>query len=152
MKHSRQVPDEFGVALKYYLDKRKMSMTQLAEESGVSVGYVSRLIKGERKAPSVPITISFIKKLGMPTSYLLKVLELEEEESLDEVADLYDLILFSDFCIQGEEVETEIKELIVDLLQIIVSCEWQEHSIEQNLKVLATIAGKIEELKTQICA
>jgi transcriptional regulator with XRE-family HTH domain len=152
MKHSREVSDEFGIALKHYLDKRKMSMTQLARESGVSVGYISRLIAGERKAPSVPITVLFIKTLGMPSSYLLKVLELEEEDMKESIVDLYDLILFSEFSIEGQKVETEVKEVIVDILQSIISSEWREHSIEQNLKVLATIAGKIEELKAQICA
>lgn len=152
MKGNRQVSDEFGVALKHYLDKRKMSMTQLAAESGVSVGYVSRLISGQRKAPTVPITISFIKALQMPSSYLLKVLELEEEEKSEEVADIYDLILFSNYSIEGEQVETEVKETIVDILQSIISCEWQRQSIEQKLNVLATVAGKIEQFKEQTCA
>lgn len=153
MKGNRQVPAEFGIALKHYLDKRKMNLTQLADITGVSKGYISRLIKGERKAPSVPITISFIKALGMPTSYLLKVLELGDEEILeDEFPELYDLILFSDFSLQGEPVETEVKEVIVDILQSITACEWQKEDIVKNMTIMASLAGKIQEYKEQTSA
>ncbi|MQR93698.1 helix-turn-helix domain-containing protein [Fictibacillus phosphorivorans] len=150
MKENRQVPDEFGVALVRYLEKRKMSQTQLAKATGVSDGYISRLLRGERKAPSVPITVSIIKTLGMPTSYLLRVLELEDvDQGNDEVQDIYDLILFSNFTIEGEKVETEIKEILVDILQSIIACKWSKKTIAQDVMV---IANSIEELKTQFNA
>lgn len=153
MKGNREVPDEFGVALKHFLEKRKMNITQLAEVTGVSKGYISRLINGNRKAPSVPITISFIKALAMPTKYLLKVLELEDGVNVDgKSPELYDLILFSDFTLEGESVETEVKEVIVDILQSITSCEWQKEDVVKSMTFMASIAGKIQEFKEQTSA
>src|SRR5690606_14718918 len=145
MKGNRQVPDEFGVALEHYLEKRKMNQTELAKETGVSVGYISRLISGQRKAPSVPVAVSIVKTLGMPTSYLLKILDLEESEG-EKIPDIYELILFNDFTIEGEEVETEVKEILVDILQNIISCEWSKKTIAQDVTV---IASGIEHLNTQ---
>lgn len=146
MRENRQVPDEFAVALEHYLEKRKMSQTQLAKTIGVSVGYISRLISGQRKAPSVPITVSIIKTLGMPSSYLLEILDLKESEK-DRIPDLYELILFSNFTIEGEEVETEVKEILIEIVQSIVSCEWSKKTIAQDAIM---IASGIEELKTQL--
>ena len=145
MKGNREIPDEFAVAMEKYLEKRKMNQTELAKEVGVSVGYISRLVNGLRKAPSVPIAVNIIKALGMPTSYLIKILDLEESEE-EKVPDIYELILFNDFAIEGEEVETEIKEILIDLLQSIISCKWSKKTIAQDAMV---IASGIEELKTQ---
>lgn len=145
MRENRQVPDDFAVALEHYLEKRKISQTQLAKETGISVGYISRLISGQRKAPSVPIAINIIKTLGMPSSYLLQILDLKDLEE-ERVPDLYELILFSSFTLEGEGVETETKEILIDILQCIVSCEWSKKSIAQDVMM---IASGIEELKTQ---
>ena len=145
MKGNRQVPDEFAVAMEHYREKRKISQTHLAKEAGVSNGYISRLINGQRKAPSVPIAVNIIKTLGMPSSYLLQILDLNDSEE-ERVPDLYELILFSNFTIEGEEVETEVKEIIIDILQSIISCEWSKKTIAQDVMV---IASGIEELKTQ---
>lgn len=145
MKGNRQVPDDFGKAIEHYLEKRKMSQTYLAKQTGVSDGYISRLINGERKAPSVPITVSIIKTLDMPTDYLLKVLDLEEAE-VKKIPDIYELILFNEFTIEEEEVDTEVKEILVEILQNIISCEWSKKSIAQDVTV---IASGIEDLKTQ---
>lgn len=145
MKGNREIPDEFAVAMEKYLEKRKMNQTELAKTIGVSVGYISRLISRQRKAPSVPITVSIIKALGMPSSYLLQILDLGNLEG-ERVPDLYELILFSNFTIEGEEVETEIKEILIDLLQSIISCKWSKKTIAQDAMV---IASEIEGFKTQ---
>jgi transcriptional regulator with XRE-family HTH domain len=153
MRGNREIPEEFAVAMEEYRVKRGISLTQLAEEVGVSTGYLSRIRKGERKAPSVPITIQIVKKLNMPTSLLLSALELKDDEKANgRVDDIYDLILFNNFTIEEVTVETDVKEIIVDLLRSIIASEWKEKNIVQNLAVLAKVATKIEEFKAQFSA
>lgn len=144
MRQNREISEEFMIALEHYLDKNGMSLTKLAEATGVSVGYLSRLKRGERKAPSVPITLNIAKTLKMPPSYILKMLDIEEEPGVDRTPDLYELIMFEDFHIEGERIEMEVKEIIVSILESIITSKWKNETIASESMILA---NRIEELK-----
>lgn len=145
MRQNREISEEFMIVLEHYLDKNGMSLTKLAEATGVSVGYLSRLKRGERKAPSVPITLNIAKTLKMPPSYILKMLDIEEEPGVDSTPDLYELIMFEDFHIEGEQIEMEVKEIIVSILQSIITSKWRNETIASESMILAS---RIEELKS----
>lgn len=40
---------EFAAQAKYQMEKNKITMNQIANELGISVGYVSDIIKGNRQ-------------------------------------------------------------------------------------------------------
>ncbi len=55
----------FGKLLKSLRRRKPMTLTELSEASGIDAGNLSRIERGERKAPSLPRLLGILKALGI---------------------------------------------------------------------------------------
>src|SRR5438874_1679177 len=93
-ENDRAVSNNFGSTLRYYREKKGMSLQELFERTGVSNSYISRLERGDRKAPSIPISSKIADALGIPLSLLLDISTSETKSN--EAPLVAELILYND--------------------------------------------------------
>lgn len=123
----------------------KLSLSELSELTGISSSYLNRLEKGERKAPSFPIMQMIAKAMGMDISEVLNLACSSENEEI--VPEIRELLLKSDFRVGDTFVTTEVKELLLKLVESIVSAEW-----EDEIKFIegAVILQTVDRLKALV--
>lgn len=142
-KDGRAVSNNFGSTLRYWREKRGYSLQQLYEKTGVSTGYLSRLEKGERKAPSVPIASKISKALGIPLSLLLDIST--TETSVQEAPMISELILYNDCKIDEHNlISKDAKEALVQIIEFIIEMSWDEDS---KIKQLFDLSELIDDFK-----
>ncbi|MED3698393.1 helix-turn-helix domain-containing protein, partial [Heyndrickxia sporothermodurans] len=139
----RTVSNNFGSTLKYWREKRGMSLQELFEKTGVSNGYISRLERGERKAPSVPISAKLADALGIPLSLLLDVST--SETPIDEAPLVAELILYHD-CKKDTDnlLNKEEKESFIQIIEFILEMSWGE---DNRIKQLFDLSELIDDFK-----
>lgn len=143
MKKDREVSSKFGSALKYWREKRGMTLQQLFEKTGVSNAYLNRLEKGERKAPSVPIASKIAEALGIPLSTLLDIAVSEHRDS--EIPTIAELILYNDCKVDEQTLMSkEVKETLVQIIEFIIEANWNEHN---KIKQLFELSELVDDLK-----
>lgn len=59
--------------IKYYREKRGLSMRQLAEQAGISAPEIARIESGSRANPSIPILYNLAESLEIRSDELLEV-------------------------------------------------------------------------------
>ena len=64
--------DMIGIKIKNARENKNMSIYELANKSGVSDSYLSRLEKGQRKAPSLSTVIKIVTALEISIEDLIK--------------------------------------------------------------------------------
>lgn len=140
MKNGRAVSEKFATSLKYWREKRGLSLQEIADMTGVSTSYINRLEMGLRKAPSVPIANKIAKALGIPLSTLLDI-----SESINEnLQTLPELMLYNDFSLrEGEIIKGCEREKLVEIIEFILY-EWGD---EDKIKSLFELGIMIDEFK-----
>lgn len=144
-KTERSIDPKFSQVIKYRREEMKLSLSELSELTGISCSYLNRLEKGERKAPSFPIMQMIAKAMGMDISEVLNLASSSENEEI--VPEIRELLLKSDFRVGDTFVTTEVKELLLKLVENIVSAEW-----EDEIKFIegAVILQTVDRLKALV--
>jgi transcriptional regulator with XRE-family HTH domain len=139
----RAVSNNFGSTLRYWREKRGLSLQELFQRTGVSNGYISRLERGERKAPSIPISSKIADALGIPLSLLLDVST--SETTIDEAPLVAELILYND-CKQDADhlLSKDEKESFIQIIEFILEMSWDEDS---KIKQLFDLSELIDDFK-----
>ncbi|WP_052947931.1 helix-turn-helix domain-containing protein [Aneurinibacillus tyrosinisolvens] len=141
--NDRAVNDNFGSTMKYYRERKNMSLQQLFEKTGVSSGYLCRLENGQRKAPSVPIASKIATALEIPLSLLLDIST--NETPIDEAPSIAELILYNDCKIDEENlIGKEAKEILVQIIEFIIEASWDK---ENKIKQLFDLSELIDDFK-----
>lgn len=117
MKKKRHVSDDFSMAVKFYMKKEGMTQQELARLADVDTAYINKIIKGERRAPSLPIVVNIIKALRIPTVFILWILGLADLRK-DRLPELSEILLFNDYTIGGQLVGPEVKQTLINILQV----------------------------------
>jgi transcriptional regulator with XRE-family HTH domain len=112
MKSGKEINEEFAKYMEHFRNKKGISLTQLANESKLTAGFLSRLNNGKRKAPTLEKVYDIAEVLDMPLSPLFN--DLQESQN---ILDIYDLILLNEFTVGGTKVDTGAKETIINILK-----------------------------------
>lgn len=144
-KTERSIDPKFSQVIKHRREEMKLSLSELSELTGISSSYLNRLEKAERKAPSFPIMQMIAKAMGMDISEVLNLATSSENE--ERVPEIRELLLKSDFRVADTFVTTEVKELLLKLVENIVSAEW-----EDEIKFIegAVILQTVDQLKALV--
>ena len=130
----------FGMWLKEKRKEKKLTLQALSNISGVSAGYINRLEKGERRAPSIQILEKLSKALDISLQDILKKLNLNSpQENIDSDIDS-DISAMMGF----SELNNEQKKMVQSLMLSIINSPWtNETKISDSSKILK----EIEEFK-----
>jgi transcriptional regulator with XRE-family HTH domain len=86
----------FGKLLKSLRRRKPMTLTELSAASGIDAGNLSRIERGERKAPNLSRLVAILKALGIAES------SVEWHESLGEAAkDRFETLKYGRFTYLG---------------------------------------------------
>ncbi|WP_157950995.1 helix-turn-helix domain-containing protein [Peribacillus acanthi] len=139
----RTVSNNFGATLKWWREKRQMSLQELFEKTGVSNGYISRLERGERKAPSVPISAKLADALGIPLSLLLDIST--SDTPIDEAPLVAELVLYNDCKRDADNLfSKDEKESFIQIIEFILEMSWDE---DNRIKQLFDLSELIDDFK-----
>lgn len=75
--------NDFGKQLRYYREKRGMSLREMAKRCGYSYSYLANIEAG-RKAPRLFTMDCLMKALGVQAGYVLHGLEISNQSTFHE--------------------------------------------------------------------
>ena len=138
------VSENLGLKIRSIRLKQGLTISELAQLSGVSSSYINRLENGERKNISVYI----LKKLSFCLSVpLQELLALEEQDLVISYPDIIALLIDNDFTIDGQLVSRDLKESMIDLLKFINEAQWDNEFRNQEIFELLEL---VDEYKRKI--
>lgn len=139
----RAVSNNLGATIKYWRQRKNLSLQELYERTGVSNSYISRLERGDRKAPSIPILSTIADGLGIPLSLLLDVST--TENTVDEAPLLVELILYNDCKRDADHLLSKVeKESLIQVIEFILEMSWNE---DNRIKQLFDLSELIDDFK-----
>lgn len=138
------VSDNFGIMLKHYRTKVKnYSLKQLEELSGVSASYANRLETGERRSPSITIVLQLAEALGIPNSVLAATI-IKKQQGTEQIL-LSDLLIKHDYLLNGKKLTRAEKEYLMQIIEHIAKCTWNQNSKVRELFELAELVDKFKQ-------
>ncbi|GGA43270.1 helix-turn-helix domain-containing protein [Psychrobacillus lasiicapitis] len=142
-ENDRAVSNNFGSTLRYYREKKGMSLQELFERTGVSNSYISRLERGDRKAPSIPISSKIADALGIPLSLLLDISI--SETKTNEAPLVAELILYNDCKIDSEHLMSkDEKESFIQIIEFVLEMRRDQ---DDKIKQLFDLSELIDDFK-----
>lgn len=121
----REISRTFSQNLKHYRLLKNLTLKQLSEMSCVDSGYLNKLETGKRKAPSYPIIVNIAKALSIKVSDLIDIESVEREVPIKSVQEV---LIYNEFLIKGKLPTMKTRENFVELVQLLLDSEWEEHS------------------------
>lgn len=143
MEKNRTISSNFGSLLRFYREGRNLSLKDVEELTGVSAGYVCRLEKGERKAPSLPILKLLASALQVNLSELIEVSNIIENEDVNSISKL---LVISNFTVSGKVIEKGKKELLISIINKIIDVPFEK---DTKMRDSFEIIELIEEFKNE---
>lgn len=135
----RQANEGFGVLLRHYRLKKGYTLEELEKMSGISRSYLCRIENDERNSPSYEKVYTLAKLLNIKLPQLENLSKKEEK-------DIFGILLSVPYTINDRRVTPKTKELIVRLLDYVISCRWDEDRIKNILEVEEIISSIKEQL------
>lgn len=142
-KVRREVSADLGSMVKRLREAKGYSVHKLGELSKTSGGYISRIERGVRKRPSVIVLQDLANGLGVDVNVLLSATS--ERHERNQVT-LEQLFYSHDFSIRDNDiVSTEVKDLILLLVDTIYGSEWEKETILEDTIEILKIVNEIKE-------
>lgn len=130
----RSVFSGFGSIVKNRREELGLSLKQIEVETGISPSYINRIEKGQRKAPSYRIIEQLAKALDLPVSKLINVAEVEIQ---DDVPSIEELLLTSQFTVNGKRASKQAKEKMVEFVKRLNEASWEsDKKYEEVIKMI----------------
>jgi len=131
----RSVFSGFGSVIRNRREELGYSLKKIEELTGISPSYINRIEKGQRKAPSYRIIEQLAKALDLPVSKLINVAEVEVQE---EVPSLEEMLLTSQYTLNGKRVSKQSKEKMVEFIKKIQDASWEsDKKYEEFIRFMA---------------
>lgn len=140
MGKNRSISNSIGSLIKHARLQKNLSLKDLETLSNVSATYICRLENNDRKCPSVPIISVLAETLDLD---LAELLEIAEGKVSDDIKELSTLILGSDFTINSQIAERNVKEELVSLIETILKVDWKDAKLSDSYEILQ----RVENLK-----
>jgi transcriptional regulator with XRE-family HTH domain len=143
-KEKREMPRTFGQKLKYYRQLRGYSCKDLARLADIDAGYVNKMEKGVRRAPSYPILRNLAEALQVSVTDLIDI-ELPEKEP---VRSIQEVLVSTEYLINGKLPSMEIRENLLAVIQTILDCEWTQNTKHTDtVKIMDKVNQFLNSLK-----
>ncbi|MGG0936975.1 helix-turn-helix domain-containing protein [Brevibacillus centrosporus] len=132
-----------GVLIRYFRELRGLSLNDVYMVSGISPSYLNRLEQGQRDSPSIKIVKRFAEALKIPSDVLFEAI-FHEKAPKERNLSLEELLICSDYLVNDEPVNREIKEQLLAIVKHILSCEWTS---ETKMRESCNLADMIDRLR-----
>ncbi|MBD8034596.1 helix-turn-helix domain-containing protein [Solibacillus merdavium] len=142
-KDEMLISDEFGKMLKSLRKKRGLTLADLSDLSGISISYLNRLEKGERKSPGFTKILKLAKVLKVdPASLVGSDLNMSDKPmSISE-------LLFSTQIEHNDEILTASqKELLVEIIETVLLVKFEGTGVINDLQQIAELISELKELQ-----
>lgn len=142
----RQVSDDFGTTLRFLRKKKRLSLSQLGEMTGISPSYINRLELKQRKSPSINIMESLAMALDVPLTVLADAAGIEFNNS--KKMDIISLINQNKITLgyYDDVLDDNQKEKLVELIEFISESEWESNKEEESTQLIELMDGFKKEL------
>lgn len=137
-----ELSEGFGEKLKEIRVSKDMSLKDIEEICGVSASYIWRIEIGEKKSPSIPILAKISKAYNINLMDMLKM-ALEDEIEDNELHTIRGILMSNHIENNGVELSDEAKNILVDIVEMILVKEWERDTQFKLLK-------KIDKLKEKL--
>ncbi|WP_431810634.1 helix-turn-helix domain-containing protein [Lysinibacillus capsici] len=137
------ISDDFGKMLKSLRKKRGLTLADLSDLSGISISYLNRLEKGERKSPGFTKIIKLAEVLSVPVSSLVGSCIQESEDKPVSISELF----FNHTIEYNDEVlDSKTKALLVEIAETVLLLKWEKSTILNDLQQIAELISELKEL------
>jgi len=138
--------ENFGLIIQKYRKEKGLSLSSLESMSNVSASFINRIERNERNGIAFDKTIRIADCLGIPYSLLISCAfsKAKLEGCENEVLSLSDIFIQNEFKISEEVVSIESKVTLIDIINHIFECSWDNKT---KIFDLCLIGEKIEKLR-----
>ncbi|WP_341299728.1 helix-turn-helix transcriptional regulator [Lysinibacillus sp. FSL H8-0500] len=136
------ISDEFGKMLKTLRKKRGLTLADLSDMSGISISYLNRLEKGERKSPGFTKILKLAKVLNVDPSSLVG----SDLNMTDKPVSISELLFSAQIEHNGEILTASEKELLVEIIETVLLVKFEGTSILSDLQQIAELISELKEL------
>lgn len=143
--------ENFGLIIQKYRKEKGLSLSSLESMSNVSASFINRIERNERNGIAFDKTIRIADCLGIPYNLLINCtfskakLEGCENEAL--ALSLSDVFIQNEFKISEKVISIENKVTLIDIINHIFECSWDNKTKIYDLYLLAE---KIEKLRVTV--
>lgn len=142
-KDPQQMTDGFGKMLKRLRVEQGLSLNDLSIKTGISSSYISRLEKSKRKSVSFPKLVALSEALGVEP-WVLAGSSLNWSKG--ETADLKELLFNHQVQHDGEILSAEVKEILLEILEAILSADWSKESLLQEMQEIGELISELKQI------
>lgn len=142
-KEQQQMTDDFGKMLKRLRVEQGLSLNDLSIKTGISSSYINRLEQSKRKSVSFPKLVALSEALGVEP-WVLAGSSLNWSKG--ETTDLKELLFNHQVQHNGEILSAEVKEILLEILEAILSADWSKESLLQELQEIGELISELKEI------
>lgn len=145
----RSVKFDFSTWLHSARKQKGYTLKELADKAGISVSYIHRFEKNQRRAPSVPIVVKLATALDYDPTMVLNMIGQGADSlglpSKSEPVELLDLLNVSSLKVGGKTIGTVEKNLLVSIVEQVVQEEWEDEDVWTEGKDLFVKIVKLQK-------
>ena len=138
-KQPREIHQSIGPRIKYFRERKKLSLHDLELKTGISASYLNRLENNYRKAPSLPILELIATSLDIPLFELLNV-----PKPSDNLHPVGELLLAADYTINGKLATNAMKVAICELVDTVLDSDFDNHWNQTAFSIIEKAQEVIE--------
>lgn len=142
-KEQQQMKDDFGKMLKRLRVEQGLSLNDLSIKTGISSSYINRLEQSKRKSVSFPKLVALSEALGVEP-WVLAGSSLNWNKG--ETIGLKELLFNHQVQHNGEILSAEVKEILLEILEAILSADWSKESLLQELQEIGELISELKEI------
>ena len=143
LKQEQKMSDDFGKMLKKLREERGLSLGRLAELTGISASYLNRLERSKRKSPGFPKLMALAEALKVePWTLVGSSLSWDKGETMS----IKEVIFNHQIQHNGNLLTAEDKELLLEIIEIILDAEWSKESILSDLQEIGELISELKEI------
>jgi transcriptional regulator with XRE-family HTH domain len=142
-KRGVELSGNLGLKIKQMREANSWSQNELGLRSSLSPSYINRLEKNVKRNTSIYVLQKLANAFKVSMSELL---ELEENSSPK--SDLVDILIGSNFKIEGIKTGIEMKGSLIELFKFVVQSEWKDSkSRNKEMPRLLELMDEFKELQ-----
>ncbi|AOM82066.1 helix-turn-helix domain-containing protein [Salisediminibacterium beveridgei] len=138
----RILSSKLATAVKYHRNKKKLSLAEVSNRTGVSAGYLCRIENGIRRNVSIPVIQALSECLNTNFFHYLELGNDQEKE----LSDIEEILLDLDFTVGGEEVSSKERQLIVSTIEFVTK---EMRDMHINFSKQSELLGMVKELQDE---
>ncbi|MBB2483535.1 helix-turn-helix transcriptional regulator [Bacillus sp. APMAM] len=135
--------DDFGKMLKKLREERGLSLGRLSELTGISPSYLNRLEKSIKRSPGFTKIVTLASALNVDP-WVLAGSSLKWDKR--EIIGFKELLFNHQIQHNGNLLTAEEKELLLEIVELILDAEWSKESILSDLQEIGEMVSELKDL------